>query len=105
MTDDWLWLTTVDPKTVERERFKITARSLRRREGTQLGQMQVEPSPAELRRQQRAARLHQVVGQRQQLHSRIRTLENQLVRERHESERMTSWQARMLERARNGGLA
>lgn len=97
VTTDWDWLTAVDPVAVERERFVVDLRKLKRTEGLQRGYLAVEPSVADRRRTREKEQLTVVTKNRGVLHSRIRTLESELAREKREREKEAAWKIRVEE--------
>lgn len=91
MSDEWAWLGQVDPNTIERERFNVNARTVKRREGTQLGELlRDEPQP-DIRVIKAAARERGRDDARVELHARIRTLETTLKRERRAQAKADAW--------------
>lgn len=93
--DPWAWLSTVDPATVERERFNVNARTVRRREGTHLGSLPVAPPTNDVRILRAVQAQRELVDKRGDLHQRIRTLETTLARERREHASRERWQQKL----------
>lgn len=94
---DWDWLGAVDAAVLERERFNVEVRKLKRTEGLQRGYLAVEPSVADRRRTREKEQLTVVAKNRGELHSRIRTLESELAREKREREKEAAWKVRVEE--------
>lgn len=107
---DWEWLAQVDPVSVERERFNVTARAVRRREGTHLGLLAEAAAPdvriirALSRERELETREQAETVTKGQLHSRIRNLETALARERRKHASELAWQKKLTTWGhRNGG--
>lgn len=94
---DWSWLGTVDPVSVERERFNVDAKRLKQTEGTHLGFMLPKPSRAEQAAARKADVLRAAVLRRGVHWARVRSLENALARERRERAREAAWNQKLLE--------
>jgi hypothetical protein len=98
---DWGWLEMVDPKTIERERFNVTARTVKRREGVQLGSLATMPAEdvriiqAVARERQREIDQREAVEEIGVIRGEVRALEAQLARERREHERALAWQKKL----------
>lgn len=112
MTDEspdegWEWLGMVNPRTIERERFNVTARSLRNREGVHLGNLHDTTPKVDVRviralsreREREAADRHRTEV-RGNMHGRIRTLENTLARERREHAKTAAWRQKLSDMGR-----
>ena len=112
MTDEspdegWEWLGMVNPHTIERERFNVSARSLRNREGVHLGSLHdttpdvdVRVIRALTRERERENRERHRVEVRGAMHGRIRTLENTLARERREHAKTAAWRQKLSDTGR-----
>lgn len=99
--NEWAWLAQVTPRAAERERFNVTAATLRRREGTHLGMLtgprdeDVRIIRAKIRERERAALEREHAEKRAELHGEVRELRLALERERHDRARDEAWRKKL----------